>query len=151
MSNALLNGELFAEVKELDQRYGNQPIETKKPRRKNLKKYRSNPQVEKLAHSLKFSNEDVKAKNDKVVEKNVNKLLKKSHQSASKYDSIIQQLDSTKRHFEPKGRKLLSKKRKIVAKKETSAFTEEDFEKFGEEYFVNSKPLKKVDIDNALD
>ena len=147
MSNALLNGELFAEVKELDQRYGNQSVEAKKP--KKLKKYKPHPQVERLAQLLKSSNEDTKVKQAKVVEKNVKKLLK-SKQSTPKYESIIQQLDSTKRHFEPKGRKLLKKKQKVAARKETSAFTDEDFEKFSQEYFVNSKPLKKADSD-ALD
>ena len=149
MSNALLNGELFAEVKELDQRYGNQSFEAKRP--KKLKKYKTNSGVERLAQVLKSSNEDTKVKQAKVVDRNVKKLLK-SKQSTAKYESIIQQLNSTKRHFEPKGRKLLTKKQKDVVRKETSAFTEEDFEKFSQEYFVHSKPLKKADKDrDALD
>ena len=149
MSNALLNGELFAEVKELDQRYGNPSFEVKKP--KKVKKYKTNPRVERLEKKvLKSSSEDTKVKQAKVVEKNVEKLLSKSKPSAGKYESIIQQLDSTKRHFEPKGRKLLSKKKKVTVKRETSAFTEEDFENFSQEYFVHSKPLKK-DQSDALD
>ena len=149
MSNTLLNGELFSELKKLDQRYGKDselPSQHKKARNSIKKKYKSNADVERLANSIRASEDEVKAKQNKIVEKNVQKLLKSARTKKNvEYDSIIQQLDSTKRQYEPKGRKLLSRpsKKSKLNQESTTAFTEEDFEKFSAEYFVNSKPIRK--------
>ena len=70
-------------------------------------------------------------------------LIRTSIYSTSR-ESIIQQLEGTKRHYEPKGRKLLKPSQKAKkTKKPSTAFTEEDFEKFSSEYFVHSKPIRK--------
>jgi len=155
MSNTLLNGELFSELKKLDQRYGNDselPSQHKKTRNSIKKKYKSKAEIERLAHSIRASENEVKAKQDKIVEKNVQKLLKSTKKKVE-YDSIVQQLESTRRQYEPKGRKLLSRpsKKSKLKNQSATAFTEEDFEKFSAEYFVNSKPIRKGTEENALD
>eukprot|EP00093_Oithona_nana_P009463 09463.XXX_560127_560594_1 [CDS] Oithona nana genome sequencing. len=134
MSSSLLNGELFSELKKLDQRYGNDselPSQHKKTRNSIKKKYKSKAEIERLAHSIRASENEVKAKQDKTVEKNVQKLLKSTKKKVE-YDSIIH-------------------KKSKLKNQSATAFTEEDFEKFSAEYFVNSKPIRKGTEENALD
>ena len=82
MSSSLLNAELYSDLKSLDQRYGNNesvlPKASKKLRNSLKKKYKSNPEVEKLAQAIRASDTEVKAKRNKIVEQNVQRLLKSS-------------------------------------------------------------------------
>ena len=89
MSSSLLNAELYSELKSLDQRYGNNeselPKAAKKLRNSFKKKYKSNPEVEKLAQAIRVSDTEVKAKRNKVVEQNVQRLLKSSKTKSVDY------------------------------------------------------------------
>ena len=152
MSSAL-RLELKSELEALDQRHGDKSQKQSKHSRKNFlkksKKYRSNVKVDQIAKELSKSEEDQKATKQAKVQANIEKLLKLSSKSGTNkisVDPLIEQLDSSKRYYEPKGRTLLKKKpKKKSLEGDQSLFTDKDFEDFGKEYFLNSKPVIKTE------
>ena len=152
MSSAL-RLELKSELEALDQRHGDKSQKQSRDYRKTFlkksKKYRANVKVEEIAKELSKSEEDQKATKQAKVQANIQKLLKLSSKSGTNkisVDPLIEQLDSSKRYYEPKGRTLLKKKsKKKSLEGDQSLFTDKDFEDFGKEYFLNSKPVTKTE------
>ena len=152
MSSAL-RLELKSELEALDQRHGDKSQKQSRDYRKTFlkksKKYRANVKVEEIAKELSKSEEDQKATKQAKVQANIEKLLKLSSKSGTNkisVDPLIEQLDSSKRYYEPKGRTLLKKKpKKKSLEGDQSLFTDKDFEDFGKEYFLNSKPVTKTE------
>ena len=153
MSSAL-RLELKSELEALDQRHGDKsqklPGHSRKNFLKKLKKYRANVKVEEIAKEFSKSEEDQISSKKAKVQANIEKLLKLSSKSGTNkisVDPLIEQLDNSKRYYEPKGRTLLKKKpkKKSLEGGDQSLFTDKDFEDFGKEYFLNSKPVAKTD------
>jgi len=81
---------------------------------------------------------------------NVRKLLalsESSQMSSCSKSNIINHTDKSKRHYEPKSRNFLKNLKRSKPKKESSLFTEEDFDRFSKEYFLNSEPINKSSLD----
>jgi hypothetical protein len=158
MSTSLLRHELTSEIEQLDKRYNEKPNSTKNKTKKSnsasrgvkshVKKYKANPKVDQLANSLQSSQESVDLANKKKTQANIEKLLKLSASTAAKglaVNSILEYTEVGKRSYEPKGRTLLDRPAKSKKQKvESSIFTDQDFEKFSREYFVNSKPIANL-------
>ena len=110
------------------------------------------PSTKKLKFSFLelHSKQNIAERDQATVESGVQKLLglsKASRASSDKVSSakaVVDHNERTKRHYVPKSREFLekfSKKKKPETDSNGTVFTEEDFEKFSREYFVNSKPL----------
>ena len=81
---------------------------------------------------------------------NVQKLLalsESAQMSSCSKSNIINHTDKSKRHYEPKSRNFLKNLKRSKPKKESSLFTEEDFDRFSKEYFLNSEPINKSSLD----
>ena len=81
---------------------------------------------------------------------NVQKLLALSESaqiSSCSKSNIINHTNKSKRHYEPKSRNFLKNLKRSKPKKESSLFTEEDFDRFSKEYFLNSEPINKSSVD----
>ena len=81
---------------------------------------------------------------------NVQKLLALSESaqiSSCSKSNIINHTNKSKRHYEPKSRNFLKNLKRSKPKKESSLFTEEDFDRFSKEYFLNSEPINKSSLD----
>lgn len=91
------------------------------------------------------SKEKINREKQEKVELGVRKLLglSEASKSVTSASEIVEQNNKLRRQYEPKSRKFLEKfgPKKKVEESSGTVFTEEDFEKFSREYFVNSKPI----------
>ena len=99
--------------------------------------------------------EDEQSSNARV-EKNLERLMTLSKFSGAKLaagagDKILSHNIGTKRYYEPKEKaimeKLEGKKKPQDEDEERAAFTEEDFESFSREYFCNSGPINRQNLE----
>ena len=151
MATSLLRCELQNELDELDKRYESKKENRNKSKskatlEKRFKKYKT-ASAGKLSSSSRKSVAEEKAAK---AQANVDRLLKLSYSVAGtksdSFDTIVEHVKGSKRSYEPKGRSMLKPKSGKADKKKkpaATAFTSEDFEKFANEYFVNSKPISK--------
>ena len=123
--------------------------------RKRLQEGNSRPKFGGSAgKKLKFSFLELESKknsdekNEAKVEAGVAKLLNISKSSRSSAASaVFEQHEKLHRHYIPKSRNFLEKfQKKKKVEPEGTVFTEEDFEKFSKEYFVNSKPVNSTTL-----
>jgi len=119
---------------------------------KRLKEENSRPKFGNSAKKFKFSFLELESKKNSdekdqaKVEAGVEKLLRMSKSSGSS-SVVFEQHDKLNRHYIPKSRNFMEKFAKKKKKEpEGTVFTEEDFEKFAKEYFVNSKPVNSTTL-----
>lgn len=126
-----------------------------KKQMKRLKEQNSRPKFGAPAtKKLKFSflelhsQQNIADRDQATVESGVQKLLGLSEASRASTDkvsgaqAVVEHTERTRRHYVPKSREFLEKfSKKKKPETNGTVFTEEDFEKFSREYFVNSKPL----------
>ena len=164
--SGLLNRELEKEFAELERRStASRKTTTKKKlseqlpttrhgikkQMKRLKAENSRPKFGGPSKKIKFSflelqSEDraAKAKKEKI-EEGVKKLvgLSKSAKTIVKASTVVEHNEKHQRRYVPKSRifKEQFNKKKPSSEGSGSVFTEEDFERFSREYFINSKPI----------
>ena len=86
---------------------------------------------------------------DKTDEK-IQKLISLSNDFGIKAvptKTIIEHTHKSKRHYEPKSRTFLPNLKPKKKSESTSIFSEEDFERFSKEYFVNSDTINKTTLE----
>lgn len=158
MSKAFLKGELDKEFRSLERQQSNPSkhrkleIEPQSTSCHGVKKAlkRSKPKQFNYKNASPLNLNKILSKqnqqNSDKTKDNVQKLLAFSEttqvNSTSK-STIIEHNDRSKRHYEPKSRSFLKNLKGSRAKKESSLFTEEDFDRFSREYFLNSEPINK--------
>ena len=84
------------------------------------------------------------------TDENIKKLLAFSNNGALNNiptKNIISHTNKSQRHYEPKSRGFLKSIRTQKKTEDRSIFSEEDFEKFSNEYFLNSKPINKSTLE----
>ena len=99
---------------------------------------------------LNFFISEKDLENSDKTNDNVQKLLalsESAQMSSSSKSNIINHTDKSKRHYEPKSRNFLKNLKRSKPKKQSSLFTEEDFDRFSKEYFLNSEPINKSSLD----
>ena len=100
--------------------------------------------------NLHFFLSEKDLENSDKTNDNVQKLLalsESAQMSSCSKSNIINHTDKSKRHYEPKSRNFLKNLKRSKPKKESSLFTEEDFDRFSKEYFLNSEPINKSSLD----
>ena len=100
--------------------------------------------------NLHFFISEKDLENSDKTNDNVQKLLalsESAQMSSCSKSNIINHTDKSKRHYEPKSRNFLKNLKRSKPKKESSLFTEEDFDRFSKEYFLNSEPINKSSLD----
>jgi hypothetical protein len=127
-----------------------------KKQMKRLKDANNRPKYGPSVKKFKFSFLELQSKQNLAdtqaakIEAGVQKLLnfsnasKASSSSVANAKDVVQHHQKTQRHYVPKSREFMekfSKKKQKVEDATGTVFTEEDFEKFAQEYFVNSKPI----------
>ena len=112
---------------------------------KRLKTEKSSSKKMKFSFLELQSKEKINREKQEKVELGVRKLLglSEASKSVTSASEIVEQNNKLRRQYEPKSRKFLEKfgPKKKVEESSGTVFTEEDFEKFSREYFVNSKPI----------
>ena len=98
-----------------------------------------------FTYSILASNsEDIDRTNE-----NVQKLLafsKDSELEGVSTKNILDHTHKSKRHYEPKSRNFMKNLKPKKKAESTSIFSEQDFEKFQNEYFLNSEPINKTTL-----
>ena len=132
-----------------------------KKQMKRLKNANSRPKYGPSVKKLKFSFLELQSKQNLAddqaakVEAGVQKLLslsnayKASSSSVANAGDVVQHHQKMQRHYVPKSREFMEKfsqKKQKVEDSTGTVFTEEDFEKFAKEYFVNSKPINQTTL-----
>lgn len=165
--SGLLNRELAKEFAELEKRSNDFKNKTTKKRKlseqlpttrhgikkqmKRLKAENSRPKFGGPSKKIKFSflelqsdDRAAKAKKEKI-EEGVKRLvtLSKSTKSIVKASTVVEHNERLQRRYVPKSRLFNEQfsKKKSADEGSGTVFTEEDFEKFSREYFINSKPI----------
>ena len=85
-----------------------------------------------------------------IANENVRKLLifsNPSKVSVNPTETIIDLTMKTKRYYEPKCRTFLKNLKPEKKVEPTSIFSENDFEKFSKEYFLNSNPISRATLE----
>ena len=153
MASSLLRCELQSELDALDKNQkGTKKLANKSTKvalDKRYKKYRPDPRI--AADIEKGSSGGKKKREADRVQENVDKLLKSGRDFANNgtsCETILEHDKRSKRTYEPKGRSLLKSKTKAKKNKEgqRSAFSASDFEKFAQEYFINSKVISSASL-----
>jgi len=161
MSKAFLKGELDKEFRSLERHQTNQSknkksnVETQSTSRHGVKKaqrrLKSNHNNTKTTAFFRPKKmiERSHEESDKTNE-NIQKLLVLSETvqlNSSSKSNIINHTEKSKRHYEPKSRNFIKNLKGHKPTKESSLFTEEDFDKFSKEYFLNSNPINKSSLE----
>lgn len=165
MTKALIKGELDKEFRNLS-RTGNYKTTSKDKTKslteflptnrhgvkKALKRLKSDKNRSNTLKSVKNKKQKKADSNSDDIDhtnENVQRLLEFSKDSELKglsNKNILDHTNKLKRHYEPKSRSFLKNLKPKKKTESVSIFSEQDFETFQNEYFLNSEPINKTTL-----